>query len=175
MWYHWRGTFWQSSFFWFMFLALHLHKAENHQPSLLGWVKLNLQPMSEPVITWIHEKYLFLFFICCETVIMGKCASGLDLSHLWNYDQPFSSACRLIVSSVLLVQHCPLTFLFFLCLSRQTTVVHRRCQSVVIYSSTLNICLHTFSKLSIDVSHLSNLPTLWTSLFTHTLYKYIKI
>lgn len=44
---------------------------------------------------------------------MGKCASGLDLSHLWNYDQPFSRGCRLIVSSVLLVQHCPLTLLFF--------------------------------------------------------------
>lgn len=34
---------------------------ENHQPSLLGWVKLNNQHMTEPVITWIHEQYSFIF------------------------------------------------------------------------------------------------------------------
>lgn len=65
---------------------------------------------------------------------MGECASGLDLSHPWNYDQPYSSRYRLIVSFVLCCATLPPNVSIFSCLSLQTTVVHRQkgCQSVVI-------------------------------------------
>lgn len=38
--------------------------------------------MCEPLITWAYEQYLLvLSFVCCETVIIGRCATELDLSH----------------------------------------------------------------------------------------------
>lgn len=77
-----RDAFWQSCVFWFMFPPVHLVKAGIHRSSLLCWVELNPQPMFEPLITWTYEQYLFvLSFVCCETVIMGRCATELDPSH----------------------------------------------------------------------------------------------
>lgn len=65
---------------------------------LLGWVKLN--PHSHG---WTCNNmdlwaiFIYFSFICCKAIIMGKCASGLDLSHRWNYNQPFSSGCLLSI------------------------------------------------------------------------------
>lgn len=113
--------------------------------------------------------FIYFSFICCETVIMEKCDSGLDLSHPWNYDQPFSSGCRLIVSCALLVQHCPLPVVYchVYLLRLQWSAGKKDVKALWYTGSTINICLQTLSKLIIDVSHLLNLPRLWTSLFTH--------
>lgn len=97
-----------SCVFWFISLPAHLLKAVNSQPSLLGWVTLNPEPMS--TLKELIDLCTIFIFACYETVIMEKYSGAtVDLtSHTLEKSQPDSSECP--ITSILFVQHCPLKF-----------------------------------------------------------------